>query len=275
MKEHYELEVSLQATAHPEIKSSVLSSLLVRNIRELLFNVVKHSGERQAFINVHVKDRYMLISVKDSGKGCDPIVLQAKREKDMAFGLGDIEERVKFLGGYMDVESSVGNGFRVMLWVPRDVYCPSETGRPISGIPKSNEIIDEKTIHDHPGVASDSFTSVVIVDDHSMMRDGLFELINGQSNIRVVGMAANGKEAIELAIRLKPRVILMDVNMPVMNGIDATTQIHALFPEICIIGITMHKDPDIREAMINAGAYTCLTKFGSTAELINTILAVI
>jgi CheY-like chemotaxis protein len=215
----------------------------------------------------------MLISVKDSGKGCDPGEFRAKREKDIAFGLGDIEERVNFLGGYMDVESTPGNGFKVTLWVPRDIYCPSEGGPTIPNLPNSIEITDKETIQDHSGVVSDSFASVVIADDHSMMRDGLAELINGQGRIRVVGMAANGKEAIELAARLKPRVILMDVNMPVMNGIDATTQIHASFPEIRIIGITMHKDPDIHESMINAGACACLTKSGSTAELINTILA--
>ena len=273
MKERYELEVALQTTADPEIKSTVLSSLLVRSIRELLFNVVKHSGEKRASLSVRVEDRYMLISVKDSGKGCDPDVLKAKREKDITFGLSDIEERVNFLGGYMDVESTPDKGFKVVLWVPRDVYCPSETGRPIPDIPNSIEIIDEEQIHDHPDVVSDSFARVVIADDHSMMRDGLAELINGYGGIRVVGMAANGKEAIEMAVRLKPRVILMDVNMPVMNGIDATTQINALFPEIRIIGITMHKDTDIHESMINAGAYACLTKSGSTEELINTILA--
>ena len=274
MKEHYGLEVSLQATAHPEIQSSVLSSLLVRSIRELLFNVVKHSGSKQASINVRVKDRYMLISVKDSGKGCDPSVLNVKREKGMAFGLGDIEERVNFLGGYTDIESSVGSGFSVMLWVPIDVYCPSETWRPAAVMPNGIKIIDEKTQLDHPGTVSDAFTSVVIADDHSMMRDGLAELINGHGDIRVVGMAANGKEAIELASKLKPMVILMDVNMPVMNGIESTTQIHASFPDIRIIGITMHKDPDIHEAMKNAGACACLTKSGSTVDLINTILAV-
>lgn len=274
MQERYGLEVSLKTKADPQIKSSVLSSLLVRSIRELLFNVVKHSGEKQAFINVHVKNRYMLISVDDSGKGCDPGELRAKKEKDIAFGLADIEERVNFLGGYMDVESTPGNGFKVILWVPRDVDCPSETERPIPDIPNSLEIIDHETIHDHPAdVVSDSLTSVVIADDHSMMRDGLAEMINGQGGIRVVGMAANGKEAIEMAAKLKPSVILMDVNMPVMNGIDATTQINASFPEIRIIGITMHKDPDIHEAMINAGACVCLTKSGSTAELINAILA--
>lgn len=123
-------------------------------------------------------------------------------------------------------------------------------------------------------MVSDAVTSVVIADDHSMMRDGLAELINGHSEIRVVGMAANGKEAIELASKLKPRVILMDVNMPVMNGIEATTKINASYPDIRIIGITMHKDPGIHEAMRNAGACACLTKSGSTADLINTILAV-
>lgn len=271
MKEMYGLTVALQAKVDPGIQSSVLSSLLIRSIRELLFNVVKHSGAKHASVDVRVDGRQMLITVKDTGSGCDPGVLKQKKDDLGAFGLLDIEDRVNFLGGAMNVECESGKEFCVTLWVPRDLTCPSDTHQPTSDVSRSSELKP-----DGPAVVpADSLAGrsirVMLADDHQIMRDGLAELINGQDGIDVVGMAANGQEVVQLAVKLIPDVILMDVSMPVMNGIDATKQISASLPSVRIIGLTMHKDPDIHQAMLIAGACACHSKSGSPEELIKTI----
>ena len=272
MKEHYGLDVSLQASEEPNIQSSVYLSLLLRSIRELLFNVVKHSGVRKAFIQLKVKDRYLIITIKDTGMGCSPEVLQAKRQNNATFGLFDIEDRINFLGGYMDVESEAGQGFCVTLWVPRDVHYSSEIDRPVILV---DNIPDIRTEHDND---KPSFVlslkrpiRILLTDDHAIMRDGLAELIDGHADIKVVGMAANGREAVELAEKLRPEVILMDVSMPVMNGIEATRQIKEVFPKMIIIGLTMHKDPDIHQAMKKVGASACISKSGSLENLVDSI----
>ena len=160
----------------------------------------------------------------------------------------------------MNVECASGKGFCVMLWVPRDVTFPSDTHQPTSDVSRSPELKP-----DGPAVApADSLAGrpirVMLADDHQIMRDGLAGLINGQDGIDVVGMVANGQEAVELAVKLIPDVILMDVSMPVMNGIDATRQISASLPSVRIIGLTMHEDPDIHQAMLIAGACACHVK---------------
>ena len=271
MKEHYELDVSLQATDVLEIPSPVLSSLLIRSIREILFNVVKHSGGKKAFIQVHAEDRQLLITTKDNGIGCDPDVLRAKRANNSAFGLSDIEDRVSFLGGYMDVETAPGRGFSVKLWVPKDACSPIKLGRPVPHVSAIPEIMAQRATSDPPVLSEKAPIRVLLADDHTLMRNGLAELISGHADIEVVGMAANGEEAVELAVKLRPEVILMDISMPVMNGIDATHQIKGLFPEINIIGLTMHKGPDIHQALEKAGACACLLKSGSLENLVETV----
>jgi DNA-binding NarL/FixJ family response regulator len=96
-------------------------------------------------------------------------------------------------------------------------------------------------------------------------------LVNGQPLIQVVGEAANGREAIEQVRRLRPDVVLMDVSMPEMDGIEATRRIKAEWPGVRVIGLSMHDDEHISQAMRAAGAEGFLSKTASPAELLKVI----
>ncbi|MFO7713660.1 MAG: response regulator [Desulfosarcina sp.] len=267
----YGLAVALRVSTDPGVESPVLSSLLIRSIRELLFNVTKHSGAKGASIDLRVDGNQMLVTIKDEGSGCDMETLREKRENNAAFGLFDIEDRVSFLGGSMHIESEPGEGFCVTLWVPRELSCPSDRKPPPADANRAGAF---KTVVQplepvDPGAGRS--ISVLLADDHPIMREGLAELINGHAGMAVVGLAANGQEAVDLAAKLRPDVVLMDVSMPLMNGIEAARQISLLLPGIRIIGLTMHKDPDIRQAMRNAGACACLSKADDLKKLIETL----
>jgi DNA-binding NarL/FixJ family response regulator len=93
--------------------------------------------------------------------------------------------------------------------------------------------------------------------------------------MEVVGLAADGQEGIELADKLQPQVVLMDVNMPRLDGIQATRQIAAAWPRIKVIGLTMHGDESCFEAMRSAGAVDCLAKNGPTETLLHAIRAAV
>jgi DNA-binding NarL/FixJ family response regulator len=114
---------------------------------------------------------------------------------------------------------------------------------------------------------------VLIVDDHQIMRQGLAGLMRYEPDIEVVGQAADGPQAIELAGRLQPDVIIMDVNLGEMSGIEATGKILARTPQIKIIGLSMYADPVVAAAMRKAGAVAYLTKGGPSEELAMTIRA--
>lgn len=130
MLDMYGLEVTLQTDAHLHIQSSVLCSLLIRSIRELLFNTVKHSGVTTAAITVQLQDKHMQIVIKDMGKGCEPSRLKERMDNHDAFGLFNIKDRLNFLGGHMQVESAPGKGFWARLWVPIDACSPPQKLQP-------------------------------------------------------------------------------------------------------------------------------------------------
>jgi DNA-binding NarL/FixJ family response regulator len=114
-------------------------------------------------------------------------------------------------------------------------------------------------------------TRVMFVDDHKVMRQGLIRLVVSQPGIKVVGEAANGREALELARLIQPAVIIMDVSMPEMNGIEATRRIKAEMPQIRVIGLSMHDDGQITQDMLEAGAEIMVSKTASAAEIIKVI----
>jgi DNA-binding NarL/FixJ family response regulator len=118
-------------------------------------------------------------------------------------------------------------------------------------------------------------TSVLIADDHQIVREGLRSLLAKEPWITVVGEAAEGRTALRLARELAPDVILMDVAMPDMNGIEATRQIAAEFPAIKILALSMHDDRRFVVKMLKAGAKGYLLKDCAFKDLVKAIRVVL
>jgi DNA-binding NarL/FixJ family response regulator len=115
---------------------------------------------------------------------------------------------------------------------------------------------------------------VLLADDHIVMRTGLRVLLERQSNLEVVGESANGRETIELAASLKPDVVVMDVGMPSLNGIEATKAIVTQRPVTAVIVLSMHADESYVMRALKAGARAYLLKDSAAADLISAIEAV-
>jgi DNA-binding NarL/FixJ family response regulator len=114
---------------------------------------------------------------------------------------------------------------------------------------------------------------VLLADDHAVLRAGMTSLLNDEPDIEVVGEACDGQMAVELAVDLQPDVILMDMTMPRLNGIEATRRIIAQLPHVRIIGLSMHEHESVAVAMRKAGAKAYLTKDGHSEALIDAIRA--
>lgn len=113
---------------------------------------------------------------------------------------------------------------------------------------------------------------VVLVDDHRIFRESLAMLLESTDQIEVVGHAADGLEGVEVCRREKPDVAVVDITMPRMDGINATRQIVAESPNICVIGLSMHDQPEAAAAMLNAGAEAYVRKTDSLERLVKPIL---
>jgi len=116
---------------------------------------------------------------------------------------------------------------------------------------------------------------IVLVDDHQLLREGLRNLLDSQPDMEVVGEAANGREAIELVGRLSPHVVLMDVSMPEVNGIEATARIAKEFSETRVIALSIHSEKHLVDRMIRAGASAYLMKNCAFDELVLAIRSVL
>lgn len=112
---------------------------------------------------------------------------------------------------------------------------------------------------------------IVLADDHKILRDGLKNLINKHANMRVIGDAQNGRDAVKLCEELEPDVVIMDVSMEGLNGIEATRQIVQAAPGIRIIGLSMHSNRRFIVGMFKAGAYAYLLKGCDSDDMIKAI----
>ena len=108
---------------------------------------------------------------------------------------------------------------------------------------------------------------ILLADDHKLFRDGLHLLLERQANIKVIGSTNNGRTAIRLAYELKPHVVIIDIGMPGLEGIDAAKRIKQKNPDIKILVFSMHSDPPYVESMLKAGASGYLLKNCSLEEL--------
>ncbi|MBI5302554.1 MAG: response regulator transcription factor [Chloroflexi bacterium] len=115
---------------------------------------------------------------------------------------------------------------------------------------------------------------VLLVDDHAIVREGIGSLLSHQKDIKIIGQAVDGKQAIDAVTQLKPDVVLMDITMPVMNGLDATREIHKLFPDTRVLVLTQHENKEYIMPLLQAGAVGYISKRARANELIHAIHAV-
>jgi PAS domain S-box-containing protein len=263
MQDQFGLQVKLEIEISQTIENSAFKVFIFRTVQELLFNVVKHSGAKSASIVFKSSKDDILVTVSDRGRGFDPDVIKRSTSK-LGLGLLSIRERASYIGGSFEIESSADRGSRISIKIPlASVKSDSplrvvQTEKPDSAYEIARPICKR-------GIR------VLFADDHKVMRQGLIQLMSGQPDIQVVGEAANGKEAVELSRQLRPDVVVMDVSMPVMNGIEATRRIKAELPETRIIGLSMFDDELTTAAMRDAGADAFVNKGGSVAEILAAI----
>lgn len=112
---------------------------------------------------------------------------------------------------------------------------------------------------------------ILIADDHTIVRSGVRLLLENEPDIQVVGEALDGAQAVELTAVLQPDVVLMDIGMPVIDGLEATRQIKARFPGVQVVVLTMHRSEEYFFEILKAGASGYLLKGADTSDLIKAI----
>jgi PAS domain S-box-containing protein len=289
MEALHDMEIDLIVEDDMDAQSPVLTEFLVRSLRELLFNVVKHSGERSASVTLSSADGQIVIAVRDWGQGGDVEQIRTKRLESTAFGLFEIEDRLTLLGGQMQLEVGPNQGFGVCLTVPMEVSGPTSAeaaGPAIENRGLANAA-GEATPPCAPGDSSDSDTTgqsvktdkmrsyaIILADDHTMLRQGIRDIINAEAGLNVVKEVDNGRELLRILRKIEPDMVVLDVVMPEMGGLEAARVIKARHPNVSVLMMSMHKQGQYVADALAAGARGYLLKEDSSEELLKAIDAV-
>jgi len=265
-----EYGIVVEASADPlaDSQRKDVRTLLFASVRELLLNAVKHGDIDRITVDLAlIGDATLSITVVDQGTGFDPtgIVDRAKAGQG-GWGLFRIRERLTLLGGRLDIESAPGQGTTVRLIAPRGA------AEGLAATHAAHHPATSATALHAASHQSGPALKILLVDDHAGMRDVLRVLLQERREFRVVGEAANGLEAIAKAHALRPDVILMDVMMPEMDGVEATRRIRAELPFIQIIALTTIARADGTHAIERVGAAAFFTKGVETQRLIDQLM---
>jgi signal transduction histidine kinase/CheY-like chemotaxis protein len=275
----FNLEVSADESLMPDEDISIT---LFQCVREIVFNSVKHSSVKSARLTmVCDDDSFVNISIEDQGAGFDAEALVLQDSWKGGVGLFSVRERVELLGGVMLIDSAPGQGACFTLRFPTKLLKNSdnEDRRENSDFGKGalDQRLDEIAAAKEPVWIVRKTEShsprhrVILADDHSMVRQGLVRVFRDEADFEVVGEAANGKEALEMAREQEPDIIVMDLQMPVMSGLEATRVIRRELPGVQVIGLSMDATKESRRSLLRAGALDLLHKGGSAEDLIQRV----
>lgn len=237
--------------------------LLYQSVRELLLNVVKHAVTNHATVTLSIREgTTLMLSVQDQGRGFDSASLEPATGAEH-FGLFSVRERMEAMGGWLQTDSAVGRGTTMTLGLPLTRAAESHPGSAAAS-----------RRHKQGGTVVNKASTrrrVLLVDDHVMVRQGLRAVLERYPDVTIVGEAQNGIEGVAMAAELMPDVIVMDINMPEMDGIEATQRIKAAQPASVVIGLSVNNFPLVVDAMKRAGAATFISKDAAADQLYRAI----
>ncbi len=259
------MQPAMPAVALPEDQAV----LMFQSVRELLFNVLKHAKAQQATVGVALTEQGCVeVVVSDDGCGFASSPPDHSESGSSRFGLFSIRERMAAMGGELLIESQPGRGTTATIRAPyrqAPVESVEPSPEPVTDLPDA--MSGKREMPPALSAEASELIGILLVDDHAMVRQGLRSMLDEYDDVAVIGEASNGKEAVESVGQLRPSVVVMDINMPQVNGIDATIEIKSRHPEIAVIGLSVQNNHETREAMLRAGATTLISKEAAVDEL--------
>ncbi|HEX5550264.1 MAG TPA: response regulator, partial [Nitrospira sp.] len=243
--------------------------LLFQSVRELLMNAWKHAATGKAAVTMELYGNRLRIEVHDDGRGFELAAaadLATSNKLASKFGLFSIRERMNALGGSFEIESAPNHGTTATLTLPLGAASSGTEAEP-TPFEASQEGSGTQSAMPLPSGEKTRPVGVLLVDDHAMVRQGLRTMLESYADVEVVGEACDGEEALVCTEQLNPAVVVMDINMPKMNGIEATAHLKARYPHLTIIGLSVNAGEENQQAMKKAGATSLITKEAAVEQL--------
>lgn len=232
-QKHAKVNVRIRIIGEEYMVSKQSKMTLYRSLQESLTNAVRHGNSTEILVSLHFEPQQTRLDVQDNGCGVE--------EWKDGFGLTTMKDRVIQLQGRVTIYSKKGEGTLISCVLPRLAQLSEERIR------------------------------LCIVDDHSFIRESLHTILDGQEDLQVVGMAEDGNQAVELCESLNPDLVLMDLEMPNLDGIRATKVIKEKWPDIRVLILSTFQDTERAKEIIRSGADGYLLKSMDSCELAESI----
>ena len=246
----YEKRRSIQSTfvlqGTPVRLPSEIETVLFRINQEALTNIAKHAGAAHVTVTLAFQPPHVRLIVEDDGRGFSPEQVLQRTNPGAGWGLLGMKERASLIGGQVEIELDARKGH------PHH-YC---------GAVRSERMTEQSTIR------------LLLVDDHEIVRAGLRMLFMAEPDVSIAGEASSGEEALAAVEALRPDVVLMDVAMPGIGGIEATRRIKAAYPEVAVLALTMYEDAEYFFEMLASGASGYVPKRAAPDDLMSAIRVV-
>jgi PAS domain S-box-containing protein len=252
---------------------------LFRVVQESLTNVHRYSGSSRAEIRISQIGNNVNLEVVDHGKGLRAAAAEVTPSTTPSLGVGipGMRERIRQLGGQLDVEFRL-DGTRVRASLPltaeaADSAEQEQTGATDAALASMSADTAAKT--QSKTTAALASKRILIADDHEVMRRGVRGLIETHKEWTVCGEAVEGYEAVSRTRELEPDLLILDIGMPGISGIEAAIQILKADPMVKIIFFTMHDSPQLMREIANVGARGYVTKARAGNDLVDAIRVVL
>jgi PAS domain S-box-containing protein len=242
---------------------------LFRIVQESLANVHRYSGSSAAFVRARSDGGEVRLEIGDFGKGMVQETKKANRSSPAPLGVGiqGMKERLRQLSGRLEISSQIGKGTLVTAILPS-----SNRKTEISEPYQSSEIhiVQPEPMEVH--VDNDSWRRrILIADDHDVLRRGIRTMLESDPSLEVCGEAVDGKDALEKTLAQAPDLVILDINMPIMNGLDVLRQIVRHRPQTKVLAFSVHDSKQIVEEILAAGAHSYLSKATAGQNLVHEV----
>jgi len=261
LKENNGIDLGLHLDPEAEPEGLELRYLMFTSCRELLLNIVKHAGVEKADLCLERQNGKIRLKIEDQGRGFDPEDLE--QPQNNGFGLLNIRERITAISGEMNIDSRPEKGTRIIVTIPETAIEEVREQQ----VPEASPALPSSEVDQPLGGA----LRILLVDDHEVMREGLRTLLKDEPGIEIIGEAADGETALDIIAKEHPEIVLMDVSMPGMGGVEATRRIQNQFSRTAVIALSMYDASDRAEAMVEAGAHVYVQKTASLKTLLSAI----
>ena len=238
---------------------------IFRVIQESLSNVHRYANTSKARLRLSTTTDAIKLEIEDYGKGIQAPRSKAPQESVARLGVGiqGMTERIRQLGGRLEITSSPKRGTLVSAMIP---LCSGQVAAP----PASAESASSASV-DGSVVAQHQRQQVLIADDHEMLRRGVRTTLQTEPDLEICGEAVNGQDAVDKARELHPDLVILDINMPVLNGLVAVRQILRYCPSTKIVIFSVHDSDQTRQEVRAVGAHGFVSKGKDSHDLLRVV----